>query len=97
MNCKINDLAIVVRSALGPSTGLILRCVRLSSASGLRNLDGSFAYGPVWETDSYGLALCGNTHNLWMDADLRPLRDEPGADETLRWAGLPQDREVLAS
>ena len=97
MNCKINDLAIVVRSALGPSTGLILRCVRLSSASGLRNLDGSFAYGPVWETDSYGLALCGNTHNLWMDADLRPLRDEPGADETLLWAGLPQDREVLAS
>jgi len=96
MNCKMNDLAIVVHSALGPSTGLLLHCIRLSPASGLRNLDGSFEYGPVWETDSYGLALCGNTHNLWMDADLRPLRDEPGEDETLSWAGLPQNMEIEA-
>ena len=96
MRCKVNDLAIVVRSVLGPSTGLILRCTRLSPASGLRNLDGSFENGPVWETDSYGLALCGNTHNLWMDADLSPLRDEPGADETLQWAGLPKDMETMA-
>lgn len=96
MNCKLNDLAIVVRSALGTSTGLVLRCVRLSPASGLRNLDGSFEYGPVWETDNYGLALCGNNHNLWMDSDLRPLRDEPGVDETLLWAGLPQEQGVPA-
>ncbi|MDQ3058281.1 MAG: hypothetical protein M3R45_01980 [Pseudomonadota bacterium] len=94
MNCQLNDLAIVVRSALGPSTGLVLRCIRLSSASGLRNLDGSFEYGPVWETDAYGPALCGNTHNLWLDADLRALRDEPGEDETLQWAGLPQGKPV---
>ena len=47
MRCKVNDLAIVVRSVLGPSTGLILRCTRLSPASGLRNLDGSFENGPV--------------------------------------------------
>ena len=96
MRCKVNDLAIVVRSALGTSTGLILRCTRLSPESGLLNLDGSFEYGPVWETDNYGLALCGNTHNLWMDADLRPLRDDPGADESLRWAGLPRDMDIMA-
>lgn len=96
MNCQLNDLAIVVRSALGPSTGLVLRCVRLSSIRGLRNLDGSFSYGPVWETDNYGPALCGNTHNLWLDADLRPLRDEPGQDETLAWAGLPHKGTVEA-
>ena len=94
MNCKPNDLAIVVRSALGTSTGLVLRCVRLSSSGGLRNPDGSFEYGPVWETDAYGPALCGTVHNLWLDADLRPLRDEPGQDETLQWAGLP--KEILA-
>lgn len=96
MNCDLNDLAIVVHSALGTSTGLVLRCVRRSPANGLRNLDGSFEYGPVWETDNYGPALCGNTHNLWLDADLRPLRDEPGEDETLRWAGLPQELAVQA-
>lgn len=96
MNCKQGDLAIVVRSVLGSSLGLVLRCTRLAPASGLRNLDGSFEYGPVWETDNYGPALCGNTHNLWLDADLRPLRDEPGEDETLQWAGLPQDKPVEA-
>lgn len=96
MNCKMNDLAIVVRSAMVESTGLVLQCLRLSSASGLRNPDGSFTYGPVWETNVYGLAICGNTHNLWLDADLRPLRDEPGEDETLLWAGLPQGREITA-
>ena len=96
MKCKLNDIAIVVRSAMGGSTGLVVRCVRLSSAAGLRNPDGSFEYGPVWETDNYGLAICGNTHNLWLDADLRPLRDEPGEDETLSWAGLPQDHDITA-
>jgi hypothetical protein len=96
MNCKLNDLAIVVHSAMVKSTGLVLHCIRLSSASGLRNPDGSFEYGPVWETDNYGVAICGNTHNLWMDADLRPLRDEPGEDESLSWAGLPQDQAVPA-
>ena len=94
MNCKLNDLAIVVRGAMASSTGLVLHCVRLSSASGLRKPDGSFEYGPVWETDNYGVAICGNTHNLWMDSALRPLRDEPGQDETLLWAGLPQDQAV---
>ena len=96
MNCKLDDLAIVVHSAMVNSTGLVLRCIRLSSAGGLRNLDGSFEYGPVWETDNYGVAVCGSTHNLWMDTDLRPLRDEPGEDETLTWAGLPQDQDVTA-
>ncbi|MDB5744676.1 MAG: hypothetical protein JWR68_2991 [Polaromonas sp.] len=95
MHCKLNDLAIVIRSATAGATGLVVLCIRLSSASGLRNPDGSFEYGPVWETDNYGLAICGNTHNLWMDADLRPLRDVPGDDETLLWAGLPQGQEVM--
>lgn len=96
MKCKLNDLAIVVRSATGRATGLVVHCVRLSSYSGLRNLDGSFERGPVWETDHFGVAICGNTHNLWLDADLQPLRDQPGEDETLLWAGLPQEREVAA-
>ena len=95
MNCHRGDLAVVVHSALGESVGTVLRCLRLSWSCGLRDRSGHFQRGAVWETDSYGFGVGGDIHNLTLDADLRPLRDAPGQDETLTWAGMPTTHHDL--
>lgn len=88
MNCKPGDLAVFVRSTCG-NEGLIVTCLRLATreeivANCLRNT-------PVWVTDrptrwSWGQPLC-----FAHDENLRPIRDSDGADETLAWAGKPQE------
>jgi hypothetical protein len=92
MNCRPGDLAIVIRSGLGKSVGRLVTCIRLSEEEGLRNRDGSVDWGPIWETDDYGPTGFGQFHNLWADADLRPIRDpgDDATDESLLWAPAPE-------
>lgn len=92
MNCKQGDLAIVVRSLLGQSIGRVVRCVKLSPISGLRNpMTGTVTAGPVWETDDFSPTITGEVHNLWGDWSLRPIRDpgDDAQDETLSWLPVP--------
>lgn len=78
MNCKEGDLAIVVKT--GPShkdaLGKIVRCIRVwgIASSGLI----------AWET----IPVVGN--QCVEDIALRPIRNEPGADETLTWCDVPK-------
>lgn len=80
MNCKQGDLAVLVHSVSGRSLGMIFTCVE--------RYDGPWRYGgdaPGWRLDRplwHGFPYTG-------DKNLRPLRDNPGADETLTWAGKP--------
>ena len=106
MNCKQGDLAIVIRSKLG-NLGKIVRILE-PFYKGFIGPDGR-SYGnigdePTWivECDS-GLVvqrINGGTISLkiraFSDAGLRPLRDQPGDDETLEWAGLPNLAGVAA-
>ena len=82
LNCKQDDLAVVVRSAAG-NEGRIVRCVKLTSGIGL------LGYGPRWFTEPALLGVYGKPVPP-LDACLRPLRDSEGEDEMLRIAGLPQ-------
>lgn len=86
MNCKEGDLAVVVRSSTGKSLGKIVTCVKLARIPGLYEADGYLSHGAVWETDWYHPTVTGGINNFVMDADLRPLRDNPGDDESLTWA-----------
>ena len=83
MNCKQGDLAIVVR-ALDPRVnhhiGMVIRCASLTYSH-----DGV----PCWRLETpvkdnryrWGAVLLAVA-----DHDLRPIRDNPGEDETLTWA-----------
>jgi len=97
MNCKEGDLAIVVKSVCG-NEGKVVRCLELHPAGFDR-----FApfLGPIWVTDNNSLAgvwirsgLPAESGNAIPDAYLRPIRDNPGEDETLTWA--PRKEPVAA-
>lgn len=90
-NCKVGDLAVVVRSVTGRSIGRIVRVVRAAPYPGLRNQDGSIERGLVWETDTlFKTVISGEMHPYKLDKELRPLRDQDGEDEMLRIAGKPK-------
>ncbi len=106
MNCKQGDLAICIRDIEGTdderypgvdfiakTAGRIVQCKRLL-------LDGGV---PSWilETPltttvrSATFSRSGDVISI-DDSDLRPLRDAPGADETLTWAGKPEQHLLPA-
>ena len=107
LNCKVGDLAIVVRSQMG-NAGKIVKVISPSS-NGWKSSDGRTwqqlpGDGVMWIVEcAGGLAFQDSSGRRgvlkarpFRDADLRPIRDQPGEDETLNWVGLPQDAGVTA-
>ena len=82
MNCKPGDLAIIVSSKAG-NEGRIVRCLEfIGEVRGLEGRD-------RWRIDQaikseYTATFTAN------DSQLRPIRDQPGDDETLSWASKPE-------
>ena len=103
-NCKVGDLAIVVRSTLG-NLGKIVRVLE-SYRNGFRGPDGrGYASSPArttWIVECDGGLATKLTNNgivslkvrAFSDAGLRPIRDQEGDDETILWEGLPQGQAV---
>lgn len=62
-----------------PHAGRIVKCIS------------SFQYMGVdaWETSP----RASSSEGYW-DSDLRPIRDQPGEDETLTWAPVPHKETV---
>lgn len=87
MNCKPNDMAVVVGSCDLTGNHLIGRVFTLTTSY---VLDG-YSY---WHYDGVKVQTPWGQLNALWDGALRPIRDEPGQDESLTWAGLPQ--EVMA-
>ncbi|HWH83216.1 MAG TPA: hypothetical protein VNU71_13375 [Burkholderiaceae bacterium] len=81
MNCKPNDVAMVVRntsrlSCVGSLIGTPVEVVALNQHS----------YGPVWRFKGPALrcGYCGTRITGLLDADLQPLRPPPVAREQRR-------------
>lgn len=107
-NCRIGDLAFIVG---GPITENIGRVVRIVAEEGPEesyydapdDFPSFDADGVAWdcEGEMWGFGPGGfelsQCIQLIPDSVLRPIRDQPGADETLTWAGKPQEsvRDVL--
>ena len=89
LNCKVGDLAIVVRSQAG-NEGKIVRCVRLIGKEWLLSTIGVIDEFWMWEIDRELPDWEGNLQNTFEDAYLRPIRplDEPETTTT--------DDEVMA-
>lgn len=93
MNCKPGDLAILI-SAPENSIGTLLRVIQIcpdeplawefeDASRPIEFFEDEESRGFFTSTkQSGGLAIID-------DADLRPLRDNPGTDETLTWAPVP--------
>lgn len=86
MNCVKGDLAVIVCNLHFPENiGRIVRCMQYKPSS-----DGQ----PAWLVE--GLNAAGKVVNGsivagdWAsDSILRPLRDNPGTDQTLTWLDVP--------
>jgi len=92
MNCKPGDLAVVVRSRFKSNIGKLCRVIcfsdsqhwdwKVEAISPLQHATKSMAeVGIVWP------GQITQAH----DFCLRPIRDNDGEDETLAWAGKPQE------
>ena len=94
MNCVKGDLAVIVRSRAGLE-GTIVKCVRLHSSE-THDLNGvrmAHNLGPRWLIDAPLKSQYEDGEPVMIqtiaDANLRPIRDNPGQDETLTWLDVP--------
>ena len=94
-NCRIGDLAIVVRSVTGKSVGTIVKCIRRIEVGEI--VDGiriNALDGTLWlvdrKMDWIKPSGVKYTMSAVHDRNLRPIRDDEGDDETLTWAGKPK-------
>lgn len=77
LNCRKGDLAVVVNAAYAKELiGSIVTCARFNDSFGWPGWEISPVLGRYW--------LC-------HDRNLRPLRNQPGQDETLTWADVPSE------
>lgn len=92
MNCKPGDLAVVVRAPNGAE-------IRVGSIVRVVEFDGwcFFIDTGAWAQDVWRVEFNGSEFSPlgfeWgiPDSDLRPIRPNDGEDETLQWAGKPQE------
>lgn len=101
MRCKPGDLAVIVKS--DDFTANLGKVVRVNGPGCCGDWDcdslGQVLLGYDAENGLPGAAVSGCGFSVEFDDDeLRPLRPDAGADETLAWAGLPTPvREVETS
>jgi hypothetical protein len=95
MNCKPGDLAVVVSSMNGGNVGKVVTVIRLATTAEIATeMPGAIYLGAIWRTDKP--LEWGNKRGercdayLAPDVRLRPIRDNDGEDETLTWAGKPE-------
>jgi len=99
MNVQAGDLAYIARKSVGLPTNHN-KLVRVIKAF-LRPEVGEpewicEALQPMRVSGSSGVRDVPAGHvALLRDSSLRPLRDRPGDDETLTWAGLPSKPETV--
>lgn len=77
LNCKVGDLAVLVRSKSCPQLiGSVVRCISFEDSFDI----------PGWVVEP-------QIDTYWCIADrlLRPIRDQSGDDETLSWCDVPNE------
>ena len=84
MNCRPNDLAVIVRGVPAENIGKVITVTELFPFIGIN----------AWRYE--GARLLGEYGGECFAVDdkaLRPIRDQDGTDEILRIAGKPQSIE----
>lgn len=86
LNCKVGDLAVIVKSRAG-NLGKVIRCIEFLGVVQYQDL----TYEASWRSDKKMMSSDGTMSDVLRDSQLRPLRDSDEPDETLAWAGKPQE------
>lgn len=102
MNCKPGDLAVIVKTtgdACGKHGEISRLCIgRIVRVTHLRRpTDPNCTASQVWNFEEpLAINLGGETYHVsgCDDSVMLPIRDQPGEDEMLRIAGLPQELPV---
>ena len=106
MNCKPGDLAVIIKPSLrGPQLlGMIVTVLHAAPQRDFRLPDGFWQFNDspgYWVIElprlmEVPILLRGapgtrpSRHGIAPDSAMRPIRNQPGADETLRWADRPE-------
>ena len=92
MNVQAGDLAILIRSAAG-NEGAVFRILEWHPDQKKLLPNGSIVIG-VWLIDRSLMGHNGGMTQHVRDENVRPIRDNPGTDETIQWAGKPNEVTV---
>jgi hypothetical protein len=89
LNCKVGDLAVVVRSVAG-NEGKIVRCLQFIPSHTFVSRDGVIYDADAWETTPVLMGFDGRPTRA-KDSNLRPIRDpgDDARDESLSWLPVP--------
>ena len=87
LNCKDGDLAVVV---IGCHSGKMVTCMKLRVCP-VEIRSGVFITAAVWDIDRQLSDWSGSLGANIEDSLLRPIRNDPGADETLSWCDVPSE------
>ena len=88
--CKVSDVAIIRGGNPEP---YVNRMVEVMTAVGPIGLDAARSLGFLWVVKPLGWHPGeGLGETFWFPDDrLTPIRDNPGTDETIQWAGKPNE------
>ncbi len=85
MKCKVGDLAVIVNAVTQKQyIGRLVKCISVFD-------------GDAWVTEPELVNRENGWPISWYDAHLQPIRDNPGADETLSWKSLPHPSKETAA
>lgn len=85
LNCKPGDLAVIVGGLYPEFFGHIVTITEACSV-----------HANSWETDPQKFFARCRQPMSFHDRTLRPIRDNPGQDETLTWLDVPSTDKVTA-
>ena len=78
-----------MHSYKGNNLGKVVTCVQFLGELSIRYPSGPNPPEPAWRVHPEVIAWNGSLTSVVQDAYLRPLRDNPGQDETLTWRDVP--------
>lgn len=92
LNCKVGDLAIVIKSTAG-NEGKIVQCLKFVPNKQFLKRDCNVIVEDSWIVDSKLKTWNGRPGNAIPDAWLKPIRNQDGEDEMLKIVGYPKVKE----
>lgn len=97
LRCKVGDLCVIVSDDFQENIGKFVTVVERANPADFFDYDGEeWICKPVspiraWADGEMPKTNFSIEDAAMKDSDLRPIRDQPGADETLSWKDVPQE------
>jgi hypothetical protein len=101
MNCKPGDLAVIVSARYSTNIGALVEVLRPYVEGEILpgQIASYYTIGPTWVVKAVSRPIFVGIDKHQQiaaraDSTLRPIRDNPGQDETLDWAPIKEKSHV---